>query len=244
MMASEPFTLIDHIRELRRRVIWSAVAILIGTMACYWFYDRIVVGLMRPFHVVQSGVTMLYINSLFEGFATKIRFSVIAGVMITIPIHLYHLIRFILPGLSRKEQKVLGWALFSSAILSAISLYMGYFYFIPSAIRVLIGSDFIPKGVGLLLNFNQNVFYVVNFLLYGMLTFQLPIVLEILLYLNVLSRRTLWRHSRFVIVIIFIIAAIVTPTPDLINQLFVAVPLLFFYFMTLLIAYIFKFGEG
>jgi sec-independent protein translocase protein TatC len=244
MTPSEPLTLIDHIRELRRRVIWSAAAILLGTMACYWFYDRIVVVLMRPFHLGQPGVTALYINSLFEGFATKIRFSVIAGVMITIPIHLYHLIRFVLPGLSHQEQKVVGWALFSSAILSAISLYLGYFYFIPSAIRVLTGNDFIPKGVGLLLNFNQNVFYVVNFLLYGMLTFQLPILLEILLYLNVLSRKTLLRHSRFAILVIFIISAIVTPTPDVINQLFIAVPLLLFYFSALLIAYIFKFGEG
>lgn len=237
-------SLIDHIRELRRRVIWSAMVVLAGTILCYSFYDRIVDVLMRPFAGVGHGDTVLYINTLFEGFATKIRFSIIAGVLITIPIHVYHIIRFVLPGLSTREQKVVGWALLSSAILSISSLYLGYFYFIPSAVAALTGSDFVPKGVGLLLNFNQNVFYVVNFLLYGMLTFQLPIVLEILLYLNVISRRTLLRHSRIAIIVIFIISAIVTPTPDVINQLFIAGPLLFFYFVTLLIAYIFKFGEG
>jgi sec-independent protein translocase protein TatC len=243
-MSNLPTTLMDHIRELRRRVMWSAAAVLIGTIGCYWYYEAIVAVLMKPFYTANVGVSELYINSLFEGFATKIRFSVVAGVMITVPIHAYHLIRFVLPGLSASEQRVLGWAILASAILSLISLYLGYFYFIPSAIDALIGKEFIPNGVGLLLNFNQNIFYVINFLLYGMLTFQLPIFLEILLYLNILSRKTLLRHSRMVIVIIFIIAAIVTPTPDIINQLFIAVPLLVFYFLTLLIAYIFKFGEG
>jgi len=237
-------TLIDHIRELRRRVIWSAAAIFIGTIVCYGFYDRIVDVLMAPFHVGRKEMATLYINSLFEGFATKVRFSIIAGVIITIPIHAYHLIRFVFPGLSGAEKRVLGWAIAASAILSLVSLYLGYFYFIPSAIEVLTGNDFIPDGVGLLLNFNQNIFYVINFLLYGMLTFQLPIVLEILLYLNIVSRRKLLKHTRAIVVVIFIISAIVTPTPDVINQLFIAVPLLLFYGMTLAIAYIFKFGEG
>jgi len=244
MTTVESLTLLDHLRELRERILVSALAILMGTIACYAVYDKIVVILMKPFLNLHGSPTTLYVNSLFEGFATKMHFSIVAGVILTLPVHLYGLIRFVLPGLSSSEKRVLGWALFASLVLSVFSVYMGYFYFIPAAVEILTGSDFVPTGVGVLLNFNQALFYVMNFMLYSMLTFQLPIVLEILLYLNIISRRTLLRQSRFVIVVIFIIAAIVTPTPDVVNQLFIAVPLLLFYFATLALAYVFKFGEG
>jgi sec-independent protein translocase protein TatC len=236
-------TLIDHIRELRRRLIISTVAILIGFFVSYTAYDTIVAILSQPFAEVNGGKTVLYVSSLFEGFTIRMHFGMIGGVILTLPVHLYNVLRFVFPGLKPKERRLIGWALGSSVVLAALSLFFGYKYFIPFAVQTMTSTEFIPKNVGILLNFDQNIFYVFNFLLYGMLTFQLPILLEIMLYLNLISRKTLWDQTRYVIVAIFIIAAIVTP-PDIISQSMIAFPLMGLYFLTILIAKLFKLGEG
>jgi sec-independent protein translocase protein TatC len=93
-----------------------------------------------------------------------------------------------------------------------------------------------------LLNYQANVFYILTFILWAVLAFQFPLLMEILLVMNILKRKQVLRASRFVVVGIFIISALITP-PDFISQLGVALPLMFFYFLALLVAKIFKFGE-
>ncbi len=241
--ARASLTLIDHISELRRRLIVSSIAVIVGFFLCYLAYFEIVGLLIRPFEVLRGGGTVLYVNSLFEGFAIRMRFSMIGGLIFSIPVHLFNVIRFVFPGLKASERRLIAWSLASSLVLAAMSLFFGYRYFIPFAISTMTSSDFVPKNVGVLLNFDQNIFYVFNFLLYGILTFQLPILLEILLYLNVISRRALWKHTRYVIVVIFVIAAIVTP-PDVVSQSMIALPLIGLYFLTLAVAKFFRLGEG
>jgi sec-independent protein translocase protein TatC len=97
--------------------------------------------------------------------------------------------------------------------------------------------------VGIMLNYTQNIFYIFNFLLYAMLAFQFPILLELLMYWNLVSRKTLWKSTRYAIVVIFVIAAIVTP-PDVISQCGIAIPMTLLFFITLGIAKIFGWGEG
>ncbi|NBV41699.1 twin-arginine translocase subunit TatC [bacterium] len=235
-------SLIDHLRELRRRIIICSFAVLIGWAISYWCFDVLIDWASRPFSAIGDGGNVLYVNSLFEGFALRMKFSAIGGVVLSFPVLLYQFVRFVFPGLKPKERKLIGWALASSIFLAGLSLFFGYQYFIPFAIRTMVGSEFVPHNVGLMLNYDQNVFYILNFLLWGLITFQLPLVLEILLYLDLVSRKALWQKSRYVVVAIFIIAAIASP-PDVVSQCMIAIPLLILYFITILIAKIFGWGR-
>ena len=113
----------------------------------------------------------------------------------------------------------------------------------PLAIGFLTNPYFVPKGVGYLLNYQTNIFYVFSFILWSVIALQLPLVMELLLMMGILKRKAVFKASRYVIVAIFVLAAIITP-PDFISQLGVAVPLTVLYFLALLIAKIFKFGES
>ena len=95
----------------------------------------------------------------------------------------------------------------------------------------------------MLLNYNRNIFYILQFIFIALVLFQTPIVLELLLVANVLKRKTLLRFSRYIVVGIFALSALLTP-PDFISQVSLAAPLIVLYFLTILIAKIFKFGEG
>ena len=122
-------------------------------------------------------------------------------------------------------------------------LYAGFYHLLPFSLKVLTGDQFIPAKIGLLLNYQQSVFYIFNFLVYLMLAFQFPILLEVCLYLNLIQRKKLFKSSRYVIVGIFIFSAIITP-PDIITQCGIALPLISLFFITIGIAKVFKWGES
>ena len=94
-----------------------------------------------------------------------------------------------------------------------------------------------------MLNYQKNVIYIFRFILIIMLSFQFPILLEALLVLNVVSRKALFKASRVVIILVFVLSALITP-PDFISQCIISMPLIFLYFCALFIAKIFHFGEG
>ncbi len=236
--------LINHLTELRQRLSWSAAIGLIGAILSFLIYDSIIQQLSVPFETISKllGEHTLYISSLLEGFFTKIKISLLFGFIVTSPFHLFNLLRFILPGLKSTEKKILFAILTSSLALSLGSFYLGYFKLLPFSVAFLTSHNFIPQSVGLLLNFNDNIFLVLNFIIYTIILFQTPIIIEFLLYTNVLSRQKLLRSSRYIIVGIFLLSAIVTP-PDIISQIGLAVPLIILFYLTILIAKIGKFGE-
>jgi sec-independent protein translocase protein TatC len=236
---------IDHIKEFRRRLIVSLCALLVATIVSFIFYDAIIYILFHPFKDLDIifGNEVLFVNTLFEGFITKIKISLLAGIVISIPLHFYNLIKFVFPGLTSKEKKVIKISLGFSFLLIGISSYYSYVKVIPVSISFLTNAGFIPQKVGLLLNFGKNIFYILHFLLATIILFQSPIVLEVLLVMKVVKRHTLVKISRFAIVIIFTAAAILTP-PDFVSQLGLALPMVLLYFLTILVAKIFKLGEA
>jgi sec-independent protein translocase protein TatC len=238
--------LIHHLVELRKRIIFSFFALLIASIASYVFYDKLLFFLLNPFREIPTlseSKEILFVNSLFEGFIVRIKIAVLSGLIISFPIHVYNIVRFLLPGLILKEKRILLYSLVSSFALIIFGFYYGYYKVIPISISFLSSSGFIPKNVGLLLNYGRNIFFIFQFLLITVAMFQIPIVLEALMILNLLSRKALFKASRFVIVGIFVLAAVLTPDPSFITQLSIAVPLTMLFFITLLIAKIFNFGN-
>jgi sec-independent protein translocase protein TatC len=236
-------TLLEHLADLRVRVISSAAAIFLCTIPAFVFYDQIVAILFRPFEFIEGATPgpRLFVMTLVEGFVAKIRISLLAGIILSLPVHLYNGIRFVFPGLTTREKRVVVAALCASFVLIVLSIYYSYFNIVPISVRFLTGSGFIPPRVGLILGYEKNIFFALHLMFASLVVFQIPVLLEILLFMHVVTRRTLLRASRFVIVAVFVVSAVLTP-PDVLSQVAVAIPLTILYFLTILIAKIFGFG--
>ena len=236
--------ILAHIRELRNVIITSIIAFVIACIVSFTLSKQIISIFTEPFTRIDSLVEKtLVVSSIAEGFVAQLKITVIGGFIVSMPVHIFGIIRFVLPGLSVREKRIVISFLFFSLMLIVTGAYMVYFKLIPLAIGFLTNPYFVPGTVGFLLNYQTNVFYLLSFMLWAVLALQIPLIMEILLVMNVLKRRQVWKATRFIIVGCFILAAIVTP-PDIASQIGVAVPLCCFHFLALLIAKIFKFGEG
>lgn len=236
--------ILEHIRELRNMLITSLVAFFIACVTAFIFSNQIINLFTQPFAGVSSvGDKTLVVSSIAEGFVSQLKITVIGGFILSMPVHIFGIVRFIFPGLTKKERRIVLFFLTFSFILIVAGTYLVYFRLVPLAIRFLTNPYFVPKTVGFLLNYQTNIFYLMTFMLWAVLALQLPLIMEILLVMNVLKRRQVWKATRYIIVGIFVLAAIVTP-PEITSQLGVALPLIVFHFLALLVAKIFKFGEG
>lgn len=236
---------LDHLRELRRRVFISAAAALSFGVVSFFLYDLIIGYLMLPFSVLSEGGSpeSLFVTSIFEGFVVKMKISVLFGVILSSPVHLYNLVRFVFPGLKRREKWFVGLMLVFSFLLVGLGFYLSYFKIVPFTVGFMTSAGFIPKDVGMVMHFKDNVFYVIQLIIFALVLFQLPIVLALLLAMDLVSRKGVLKAGRFVIVGIFGVCALVTP-PDFVSQISLALPLVGLFYFTILIAWIFKWGNA
>lgn len=233
----------QHIDELRKRLIFCFISIIIFSIIGYINYNDIAGLIIKPFESIISNGGTLNVSSIYEGFFVKLKLSLISGVILSLPIMLFQLCRFILPGLKKNEKKWLFIILVVSSILASTSTYLGYAIIFPYIIQFLLNSKFIPENINILLNFQQNTTYIISFLTGSIIIFQSPILLTVLLAKNIITRSFLWKNSRWFIVGICICSAIVTP-PDIFSQLMLAGPLLTCYFFCILLAKLMKWGES
>jgi sec-independent protein translocase protein TatC len=236
--------LLSHLVELRRYVILSLVELLLGFVLALVLYDQILEFLFRPLLVLTPSADgdILFVNSFAEGFMVRLKISALAGLIATLPLHLFNILRFVFPGLHAREKRILLVVLACSFLFAVASFFYSYCSILPVTISYLTGKGFIPENTGMLLNFGGNLFYILQFMLSTLLVFQMPIVLELFLILGVVRRRTLVVAGRYVIVLCFLVAAVITP-PDVITQISLALPMALLYYLTILVARIFRFGE-
>ncbi|WP_321329852.1 twin-arginine translocase subunit TatC [uncultured Ilyobacter sp.] len=233
----------EHLKELRKKLIISVISFAIFVVVAFAIHNQIVDLFIKFYSSIPSGgENKLFVNSIVEGMTTKIKISLIMGLILSMPLHLYNIVAFIFPALNKKEKMCLAAALICSFVLVIVSIYLSYFKILPISIKFLTDSDFIPQDVGLLLNYNTNLFYALYFVFWSIIGFQSPIVFVLLMAFNIVKRKTALAASRYIIVFIFIISAVVTP-PDVVSQVGLALPLVILYFLAILVAKIFKFGE-
>ena len=238
---------LEHIHELRQLLILSAAGLAVCTALCFLWHDLIIGFLSQPFDQLQRAFghhenAQFVMSSILEGFMVKIKVAFYSGVILSFPLHVYGMLRFIFPGLTQTEKRVIVWFLIISTVLALTGSYFAYVYLLPITVSFLSGSAFVPDHVEFLLNYHKSIFYVFQILLITLLVFQFPVVLELLLMFNILTRKFLLNSSRYFIVGIFVLSAVVTP-PDFISQLFIAVPLVVLYFLAIMVAKILGFGE-
>ncbi len=221
-MDEKRLSLVGHLEELRRRIIYSALAILIITAVAFFFSSQLLNVLLLP-----SGGLKLNAFSLMDGFLIKWRIALYAGLVLASPVWIYHLLQFVVPGMTQEERQailpVTGLALF----LFVLGAIFGY-YLLWGMIRVLI--ELFPTGVSFLPAADDYISFVIFFMLACSLAFQLPIIIIVLVRLHILNSVLLRKQRKIAYFALFAFAEIITPVSDpIVAPLTVMVPLVVLY---------------
>jgi sec-independent protein translocase protein TatC len=227
--------LLDHLRELRKRVVRASVAILFASGFGWYFYNPIITKLALPVcdlaAAQKSGAThcgSLYINGVLGPLNLQIKVSLLAGVILSAPYWLFQLWAFIAPGLHRKEKRNSVLFLASATPFFAVGATLGYLV-LPVAIKVLFG--FTPNSLSNLVKFDDYLDFVMRIILLFGLAFELPIFLVTFNLIGFLRGQTILRPWRIWVFCIVLFTAAFTPTADPLTMMLLAVPLIVLYFM-------------
>lgn len=236
-------TFFEHLNTLRRHLWLSVLVALAGFVVCLFFFEYLIGILTAPL-AAASGVTggELYLTTVYEGFLARIKISLIAGVVLTLPFHISNALVFIFPALTAREKRILTVVVIAGFILIVGSLYYGYTFLIPFSVQFLTGERIITEGASFLLGFTRNIFYIVQVFAAMIVIFQLPLLMILLISLRIVSVKSALRGGRYVVVAAFILSAVLTP-PDIVSQVMTALPLIVLYYLGLLAAGIFRLGE-
>jgi sec-independent protein translocase protein TatC len=220
-------SLTDHLGELRKRLIRALIAVGIGFFACYYYKDWIFDIITRPLTQVLPKNGYLIYTGLTEAFFVYMKLAFFASLIITSPFILYQIWKFISPGLLATEKKYVVPFVLSSTLLFVSGILFGYFIALPPAFEFFV--SFNNKYLQAMISFRDYLSLFVTFLLGFGLSFELPIFIFFLTKLGIVNAKMLSKQRRYAILIIFIVAAILTPSPDALSQCLMAIPLMFLY---------------
>ena len=232
-MARE-LSLTDHLRELRRRVLVCVIAVLAGSVAAFAFYKQIIHFLSRPAYDLEagSGLELVFIE-VTELLTTAVKVSFVAGFVLALPVILYQIVMFVAPGLTGRERRHLFLFMPSALVAFAAGVAFAYFVLTPPALRFLLGFSDVATPLIRISNF---VNLMVRLLFWMGVAFETPLIMYMLAQLGIVTAQQMSRFRRYWIVVAFILAAIITPTFDPVNQALVAGPLLVLYELGVLLA--------
>ncbi|MBU0859668.1 MAG: twin-arginine translocase subunit TatC [Alphaproteobacteria bacterium] len=226
--------LTDHLVELRRRLLWSFVTLAVATVLCFLFVENIYGFLVAPLANAMGpdSTQRLIYTGLTEAFFTYMKVAFFAGLFITFPIIATQLYRFLAPGLYARERRAFLPFLMATPILFLAGAAFVYYFVMPMAWKFFLGFQSTGAETTLPIQLEARVgeyldLVMVLIFAFGF-CFQLPVVLGILGRAGMVTSAMLSRFRRYAIVVIFIVAAIITP-PDIISQVLLAVPLMALY---------------
>ncbi len=219
--------LTEHLRELRDRLIKSLIAVCIGAGLCYWQIDRLLAFLLAPLLPVLPPEQKVIFTAYQEAFFSYLKLAVVAGAILASPYVIFQAWRFVAPGLYEHEKRfALPMVLFSCLAFLGGAAF-AYFLVFPKAFAFL--ASFAGEDLRLVPTLRDYLSFSLRLLLVFGLAFQVPVGLTVAAKLGVVSAADLRRFRRYAILLAFVLAAILTPTPDIVNQLFLAIPLVFLY---------------
>ena len=224
---------LEHLGELRTRILWSVAAILVGLAASLAFTDHLMKFVRRPFDLAAPGQRLVFLSPT-EAFWVYMKVALIAGIILAMPMILYQIWAFISPGLYAHEKKFAVPFVILGSLFFAIGAAFAQLVVIPFAMRFLVsfpGPDLAPMiSIGLYVDF------VLKFTLAFGVVFELPIAITLASRMGLVTPQALARNRKYAILINFIVAAALTPTPDVFNQALMAGPLCILYELGILAA--------
>ncbi|HWZ80482.1 MAG TPA: twin-arginine translocase subunit TatC [Candidatus Sulfotelmatobacter sp.] len=229
---------LDHLEELRKRIVYSIIAVAVGFGICWWKVERIYDIMQRPIidALRANGMAekLVYLNPT-EPFNLYLKIAALAGLFLTSPFVLYQVWMFISPGLYRNEKRYVVPFMVSTISLFACGGYFGYKIVYPAALTFLInfGKQFQP-----MITIGEYTSLFLSIILGMGLIFEMPILVFFLSLMGIVSAGFMWKNFRYSILVIFIIAAIVTPTTDILNMCIFAAPMIALYAFSIGVAWL------
>ncbi len=221
----------EHLLELRRRVVISALSLVAGAVVGWLSFDTVYDHLTRPFRVYQaqnpdSLATLNFANAT-DAFSQTLTISIFVGVILSSPVWIWQIWAFVLPGLTRRERRI-SLAFFGATVpLFLAGCWFGY-QMLPKALVILFG--FTPAGASNIQQAADYFQFVTRFILVFGAAWLLPVLLVALNAVGVMPARTMLRGWRIAVLLIFVFAAVATPTPDPFTMFLLAGPLCALYF--------------
>jgi sec-independent protein translocase protein TatC len=244
--------LLEHLSELRDRLLWSVGAIVVGFGICFAIWHLILQGLLLPYEraviavkgaeALKTGMGLIYTAPL-EAFITQIKVAMFGGIVLAFPMISFQLYRFVAPGLYSHEKKAFTPFLVMAPILFTMGAAMAYFVVMPFVMEFSLHQE-LKAGMGAVSvsyqgKISEYVGMITTLILGFGACFQLPVIQLLLGRAGIVDGDTWLKNGRYAIFGIFVVAAVVTP-PDAISQLSLALPMIILYFMG---AWMVKLGE-
>ncbi|MGQ9495577.1 MAG: twin-arginine translocase subunit TatC [Thermoanaerobaculaceae bacterium] len=229
-------TLLEHLEELRKRLLVSLVALLMGFLLCWNWAKPIFAFLAKPLTQFLPDGEKLAFTGLVDPFMLYVKVAALAGVFVASPVVLHQVWLFLSPALYRHERKIATLFILVTTVFFALGGYFGYAVAFPMVCKFLldVGRDFRQ-----VITINE-YFSMASKVILGLgLVFELPVIVLFLARLGVVTHRMLLRYFRYAVLAVFIIAAIITPTPDIATQSVFALPMIALYLFGVLVAWIF-----
>src|SRR5947209_714701 len=229
---------LEHLEELRKRIIYSLIAVTVGFFACWNYHEFIFRFVQRPVMdaLQRNGMAekLVYLNPT-EPFNMYLKVAFLAWLFVTSPFVLYQVWAFISPGLYRNEKRYVMPFMFSTVGLFIAGGYFGYKLVYPQALEFLIGYG---KQFQPMITIGEYTDLFLTIIIGMGVIFELPILVFFLSLMGIVTAGWMWRNFRYSILVIFIIAAIVTPTTDILNMCLFAAPMVGLYALSIGIAFL------
>jgi sec-independent protein translocase protein TatC len=228
-MSDEPqMTIIEHLEELRSRLMKSIIAVVTTTAASFAFTESIMRLLIAP-----AGIKPVFLRPT-EMFVTYFRVALLAGVLLAMPVLVYQLVQFIWPGLQGGERRYVRFIVPSATLSFVAGVLFTYFVLLPFSLRYLVsfGGDLVEAKWAI----GEYISFVTTLLFWSGVVFETPLIMFFLARVGVITPQLLSKNRKFAIIIIAVIAAVITPTPDPFNMGLVMLPLLLMFEVGILLA--------
>ncbi|HOT45983.1 MAG TPA: twin-arginine translocase subunit TatC [Spirochaetota bacterium] len=219
-----PMSFVDHLDEIRSRILISIITFFVLTVAAFVFSDELLYVVNKPF--IDTGLK-LNVFKLAEGFMMRLKVAAIASFIVSLPFFIFQVWRFILPAITRRDRMFSRVALVSSVLLFYSGVAFVYFLLMPFTVKMLL--SFVAKDITSVIGASEYISFVFLFCFFMGVIFEFPILVMILTRIGLITPYLLSNNRKWAIVVIFVLSAVVTPTTDILTQSLVAVPLYFLF---------------
>lgn len=228
----EPRPFLAHVHELRRRLMWIALSVVGWSVVGYVLQDYLISWLLAP----AANQQFIY-TTPGGGLNFLLQASIYFGVALSIPVLIYHVLGFIEPLVQRRNKHFVLRSTLWSVLLASFGIAFGYFVGLPAAMHFLAGMLSSNQHIEALLTLSDYLSFVTVYLAGSALIFQVPIIMFFINRIKPLSFARLMKSQRWIILGAFIVAAIITPTPDLMNQAIIALPIILLYQLSIIMVW-------
>ena len=225
-----------HLEELRTRIIRALLGIAAGFLLSYGFSERLVAWLLKPLTAIRPDQALVIGTGVTDAFFTKLKVAGVAGVFVASPIVFYQAWQFIAPGLYERERRIAVPFSVAATFFFVSGAAFCYYLVFPVAFTFFL-DEFTSVGISPQIRVSEYLTFTSRMLLAFGATFELPVVTFFLARIGLVTHRMMIGGARYAIVVIFIVAAVLTPGPDVASQMLMATPLLVLYALSIGIAY-------